>query len=97
MIGVPYTAGDLQAARNNLMKECTQQDHINTKLALREMGVTDKADVDAALCKIGEAVPITKGDALVRYLLKMGRDTTQISMEEASPNVADASEAKNGK
>ena len=47
---------------------------------------------------------MTKGDALVSYLLKLGRDTTSVAMEKAEEanesDVADASdnpEANDGK
>lgn len=94
-LGVPYTAGDFQAAKNNLMKECTDQDRKNTTRAMVIMGYSEE-EIKASLCTIGEAVPMTKGDALVDYLLKLGRDTTQVAMEEAAEqkmaDVADASE-----
>ena len=92
MLGVPYNAGDLAAAKNNLMKICSDQDRKNTTRAMAMMGY-EESEIEANLCKIGEAVPVTKGDALVSYLLKLGRDTTELSMEESSESdVADASE-----
>ena len=102
-IGVPYKAGDFQAAKNMLMKSCSEQDRKNTTRAMVIMGY-DEAEIEASLCKLGEAVPMTKGDALVSYLLKLGRDTTAVAMEEAAErkeaDVANASEepeAQDGK
>ncbi|MBI38669.1 MAG: cytochrome oxidase subunit II [Leptospiraceae bacterium] len=94
-IGVPYKPTDFQLAKNLLIKECSEQDQKNVKRAMVMKGYSE-AEIEAGVCKLGEVVPITKGDALVSYLLKLGRDTTSVAMEKAAEanksDVADASE-----